>query len=59
MPLPDTNAVRACLHAIELAIDNLEGLARSPREESIAEEARQAFKEIKQLLLTREGERAA
>lgn len=61
MLLPDPEQVRSRLKAIRLAIDSLEGLARSPREEAIAAEARQAMQEIEPWLLavSERGGRAA
>jgi hypothetical protein len=61
MSTPDADAVRSRLIALRLAMESLEGLARSPREEKIAAEGRQALQELEAWLLAESeaGERAA
>ncbi len=61
MSTPDTDQVRARLEEIRLALESLEGLARSPREEAIATEGRQALRKLEGWLLAEPepGQRAA
>lgn len=61
MSTADADRVRSRLEALRLAIESLEGLARSPREEMIAAEGRQALRELEEWLLAQRqtGERAA
>jgi hypothetical protein len=61
MSTADADRVRSRLEALRLAMESLEGLARSPREETIAAEGRQALQELEAWLLdeSKPGERAA
>lgn len=52
----DAKAIRERLHAINLAISNLEALGRTPHDEQVAAQAHQALRDIVQLVNCDESE---